>query len=95
MSQFLLPSNEECVINVGVDSTNTEPIEVIDIYDAWKKAGTDSEKSDGKDWIPYFIKAMKEKFDLNLNRTSAVLLVEQAVSKLTTIKKSCSPEPKQ
>ena len=94
MSQFLLPSNEETIISIKAGDT-VEDIEVIDIYDEWKKAGTDSDKSDAKDWIPYFIKTMKEKFNIDLNRTSAVLLVEKVVSKLTDIKKSCSPELKQ
>lgn len=94
MSQFLLPTTEESVITIIKGEFALE-MEVIDIYDEWKKAGTDSDKSDGKDWIPYFIKAMKEKYDISLTRTGAVLLVEQAVVKLNAIKKSCSPEPKQ
>jgi hypothetical protein len=94
MSEFLLPSNEEAIITLTKTDFSLN-IEVIDIYDEWKKAGDSADKSDGKDWIPYFIKTMKEKFDVDLNRTSAVLLVEQAVVKLNAIKKSCSPEPKQ
>ena len=94
MSEFLLPSQEESVITIVKGDVKID-IEIIDIYDEWKTSDTDSKKSDGKDWIPYFVKAMKEKFDIELTRTSAVLLVEKAVAKLTEIKKFCSPEPKQ
>lgn len=94
MTAFLLPSNEESVITISKDDLKVD-IEVIDIYQEWKNAGSDSDKSDGKDWVPYFIKNMKEKYDIDINRTGAVLLVEQAVTKLTDIKKSCSPELKQ
>lgn len=94
MSQFLLPNNEDSIINIKKGDFSIE-IEVIDLYDLWKDSGKESDKADAKDWIPYFVKAMKEKYDVDLNRTSAVLLIELVVTKLTDIKKSCSPELKQ
>lgn len=90
MSDFLLPSIEESTISIVKEETKVD-IEVIDIYDAWKDAGNEATKIDIKDWIPHFILKMKQKFDVDLTRTAAVLLVEQAVVKLNTIKKSCSP----
>jgi len=94
MSDFLLPSVEEATISIvkGEERTN---IEVIDIYEYWKNAGNDADKVDSKDWIPFFMKNMKENFGIELTRTAAVLLVEQAVTKLTSIKNFCSPEQKQ
>jgi|688.fasta_scaffold01981_11 hypothetical protein len=94
MSDFLLPSVEEATLSI-VQGENRTNIEVIDIYEFWKNAGNDADKLDSKDWIPHFMKNMKEKFDVELTRTASVLLVEQAVSKLTTIKNFCSPEQKQ
>ena len=92
MSDFLLPSIEEATIQVVKSKDEKVPVEVIDIYDLWKNSGNESDKLDVKDWIPFFIKNMKQRFDIDLSRTASVLLVEQAVTKLNSIKKSCSPE---
>lgn len=94
MSDFLLPNIDDATITIvkGDDRIN---IEVIDIYEIWKNSGNEADKLDIKDWIPHFVRSMHQRFDVELTRTAAVLLVEQAVIKLNSIKKSCSPEPKQ
>lgn len=94
MSDFLLPSVEEATISIVKGDVRVD-IEVIDIYETWKNSGDQADKLDSKDWIPHFLKNMKDKFDVDLTRTASVLLVEQAVVKLNAIKKSCSPEQKQ
>lgn len=94
MSEFLLPSIDEATITI-VSGDVRVSVEVIDIYETWKNSGSEADKLDIKDWIPHFVRNMQQKFDIELTRTAAVLLVEQAVVKLNAIKKSCSPELKQ
>jgi hypothetical protein len=91
MIDFFLPNKETTTINLKATDGSAVQVEVIDVIELFQEAKMEADRSGVKEWLPYFVKAIK-KFDVEISKTAAVMLVELATSELVKLKKSCSPE---
>ena len=94
MINFLLPPPDDTKISVKASDGSSVEIEVIDVVETFKLVREEADKLGTEDWLSLFVRSM-QKYNLQLDRTSSVLLIEVAVSELAKIKKSSSPEVEQ
>lgn len=91
MLNFLLPPPESTCFTIQQEAgKDPVKIEIIDVVDTWNKAREQAAKLD-TEWLAIFVKEMRQ-LNVVLSKTTAVVLVERAVSELANLKKSCSPE---
>jgi hypothetical protein len=89
---FNLPTEEECTLSI-VMPTSTLKVDVMEVYEMYlasKRAATELKREDPLAFRPIFIEKFNERYEVELNNTSAALLIQAVSLQNVELKKKCS-----
>lgn len=91
-----LPSIEELTLTIDKSDGTSHTIDPVDIMDMMRKAATVADKAGRtSDWKTDFTELYEQFYGYPINRTQAVLIIEQCKAMTDELVKKSSPSQKQ